>query len=206
MIALRTTWCVLTLGDGTLCGRRRELKRRGFEGFTFRIRIRGERKSDLRASLAFRDRAQCRLRGTCQLWCGVHGVWIRDLTWEFRRGLRNFACRSAAHLRVCVTSSLSLCGGMCFSNLTFFAACGCFGDCCSFSAARGLDAFRGSGASSFFCFTQRAAHGRVGVVRLMVARCLRCLACRGFCGCCCSFCLGLSEQCLFAYLLCSTMS
>jgi hypothetical protein len=94
---------------------------------------------------------------------------------------------------------------VCFCNLTLFAAGGGLGDGGSFCATGGFDTFGCGGAGSFFGLAQGAAHGGVGVICLMSARCLRCVTRGGLCGGCGGFGLGLGEQCLFANLFGSTM-
>jgi hypothetical protein len=87
-----------------------------------------------------------------------------------------------------------------FGDLSFFAACCGFGDSCGFGTASGFDTLGGSGARSFFCLAESAAHGRVGVIGPMGAGGFCCVTSGGFCSSSGSFGFGLREESLFANL------
>jgi hypothetical protein len=93
-----------------------------------------------------------------------------------------------------------------FGDLALFSACGGFGHGGSLGTASGFDALCCCGSSGLFGFSQSMSHGRVGVLSLMSAGSLCCMA-RGRFSCSGSgFGLGLCQQRLFSHLLGSTMS
>jgi hypothetical protein len=93
-----------------------------------------------------------------------------------------------------------------FGDLSFFAACGGFGNGGGFGAASGFDTLGCGGARCLFGLAQSTAHGGVGVFCLMRAGSLRCLTCSGLCGGSGSFGFGLGEQRLLANLFGGAMS
>jgi hypothetical protein len=80
-----------------------------------------------------------------------------------------------------------------FGDLSFFAACGGLGDRSCFGATCGFDAFSCGGACSLFRFAQSTSHGGVGIVSLMGASGLRCMARGGLCSSSGGFGFGLSQ-------------
>jgi hypothetical protein len=93
-----------------------------------------------------------------------------------------------------------------FGDLALFTArCG-FGHGGSLGTASGFDALCGGGSGGLFGFAQGMSHGGVGVLRLMSAGSLGCMARGRFCCGGGGFGLGLCQQRLFSDLLGSTMS
>jgi hypothetical protein len=88
-----------------------------------------------------------------------------------------------------------------FSDLSLFAACGCFGNSGGLGSACGFDTFCCGGAGRILGLAQRAAHGGVGVFGLMGASSLRCVTRGGLCSCGGGFSFGLGQQRLLADLL-----
>jgi hypothetical protein len=114
-------------------------------------------------------------------------------------------CRSASYLGICITRSLSLCWGVSFGYLSLFAAGGGLGNSGDLGTAGGFDALGCGGTGSIFSLAQSTTHGRVGVFGLVVSGCLWSVTCCGVCRCRRGFRFGLSQQGLFANLLCSAM-
>jgi hypothetical protein len=134
----------------------------------------------------------------------VTGVWVVDLAWNIGSCL--LRGRPAADFGVGVTGGLTLGGSVCLRDLALFATRAGFGYGGSFGAACGFDAFGGCGAGGFFGFTQSPAHGGVRVFSLMSAGGVGCVTRGGLSGNGSSFGLGLSEERLFADLLCGAVS
>lgn len=89
--------------------------------------------------------------------------------------------------------------------LAFFAASGGFGNSSGLGAASGFDTLCCGSTSCLFGLAQSTPHGRVRVLCLMGSRNFRRVTCSGIGGGRGCFRISLGQECLFAYLLGSTM-
>jgi hypothetical protein len=141
--------------------------------------------------------AECGLCGWVKVWLGIGrsgGFSVRNVRVRDSAGkLWTVFCGSAANLRVCVSSGLSLGGGVGLCDFTFFAAGGRFGNSGDFGPTGGFQAFGCGCPGGFFSLAQRAPPVGVRVIGIRIECDLRCVACGGICGCGCVFGFGLSQ-------------